>query len=96
MPENDLEELAENFFCHMHDHSHGQGDHGHTDLTDELNPMRNVNKLRRSVLSSRTFFILNSNHVLDASIFTDDMSNLLCSRCSHVIGYKSGIFIRKL
>lgn len=93
MPENDLEELAENFFCHLHDHSHeknGHHDHDSTssDLTNELNPLRDVNKLRKSILNRPTVLILNCNHVNASSITTDENLNLSCSKCFHNFGYK--------
>lgn len=93
MPENDLEELAENFFCHLHDHSHNHDHHNEHDLSDELNPLRDANRLRKSVLSSRTILVLNKNHIRPESLkLDDDGLNLLCSNCSHIIGYKSLCF----
>lgn len=90
MPENDLEELAENFFCHMHEHSDGHKE-DQVDLTNELNPLRDANKQRKSILSSKTAYVLNRNHIKPESIRNDDRSNLLCSNCSHIIGYKSNL-----
>ena len=99
MPENDMEELAENFFCHMHDHNHNHSEDihehsehsGHADLTDELNPLRNVSKLRKSILSARTFFILNTNHI--GSVSTETNGDLICTNCSQAVGFKSILII---
>lgn len=88
-----MEELAENFFCHMHDHNHNEPGDEHesheTDLTEELNPLRNSNKLRKSILNARTFLILNTNHIKIETFRVEKNLELLCANCSHSLGFKS-------
>lgn len=96
LPDNELNELADNFFCHLHDHCHAANenldhDHQHSnaqDLTDELNPLRN-GKIRKSVLENQTVLVLNENH-LDMSklALVNDKNELICSGCNYSIGYK--------
>lgn len=93
LPENDSEELAENFFCHMHDHSHEhEHEHGHiTDLTEVLNPLRHENVRRKSVLINRTVLILNQSHLDLALVRTTHNFDVQCSTCNFNVGYQ-GMF----
>jgi hypothetical protein len=87
LPENDADELADNFFCHLHDHN----DHSdNEDLISSLNPLRTSGKkLRKSVLNGLTVLILNENHLALNSLQLDEAERLLkCSSCSHTVGYK--------
>ena len=95
MPDNELDELADNFFCHLHDHSHKaheQHCHDHEsnekELIDSLNPLRNIAKLRKSILENDIFMVLNKNH-LGMNSIRDEEGALKCSLCSFNIGFKS-------
>jgi hypothetical protein len=89
LPDNELDELADNFFCHLHEHCHEENhenSHKEEDLTNVLNPLRNSANLRRSVLENKTLLVLNERHLNANSI---DVSNDLikCSKCKFNIGY---------
>lgn len=89
MPESELDELADNFFCHLHDCDHHHDhDKPETDLTNVLNPLRNAQKLRKSVLYNSTLFVLNINHVSLESIVSNENS-INCSNCKFNLGYRS-------
>lgn len=85
LPENDLDELADNFFCHLHDHNHNKCDE--EDLTNALNPLRDNKHLRKSILGSFTLMILNSNHLCTDSVKKDNL-DIKCSSCLSIIGYQ--------
>ncbi|CAF0744205.1 unnamed protein product [Brachionus calyciflorus] len=90
LPDNDLDELADNFFCHLHshDHNHNTCDHeSGEDLTNILNPLRDSNKLRKSILGNMTILILNLNH-LDTNGVKEENLDLKCSSCGFNLGYK--------
>lgn len=85
LPENDLDELADNFFCHLHDHNHNKC---HVeDLTNALNPLRDNKQLRKSILGSLTLLILNSNHLCPDSVKKENL-DLKCSKCLFTLGYQ--------
>ena len=97
MPDNELDELADNFFCHLHDHSHKDHEHeqhchdhesNEKELIDSLNPLRNIAKLRKSILENDIFMVLNKNH-LGMNSIRDEEGALKCSLCSFNIGFKS-------
>lgn len=102
LPDNDLDELADNFFCHLHDHDHKTCDEptltcidhkeDEEDLTNTLNPLRDTSKLRKSVLGNLTVYTLNQNHLNPESLKVIDKTMLKCSQCKFNIGYKSKIF----
>ena len=103
LPENELNELADNFFCHLHDHCHETNDsHQHDDdhqsdhaedLTNELNPLRN-RKLRKSVLENQTIFVLNESHLdLSKLNLIETKSDLICANCNYNLGYKGKYYI---
>ena len=50
MPETEIDELADNFFCHLHDHGHEHHDNDHDDtkLADLISSLNPLNKLRKS------------------------------------------------
>lgn len=85
LPENDLDELADNFFCHLHDHNHNKCHE--EDLTNILNPMRDNKHLRKSILENLTLIILNSNHIKLESV-KEDSFDLKCSQCLSNLGYR--------
>ncbi len=90
MPETEIDELADNFFCHLHDHGHHEhhdNDHDDTKLADLINSLNPLNKLRKSILENRTIFILNENH-LDLKKLTLNETNIICSKCNFKLGYK--------
>ena len=95
LPDNELNELADNFFCHLHDHCHANGDddnlddhqHSNEDLTNELNPLRN-RKVRKSVLENQTVLVLNENHLDMAKLIVDEKNQLICANCNYCLGYK--------
>jgi hypothetical protein len=106
LPENELDELADNFFCdlHVHEHSHDQL-HQHdkheelseSELLNSLNPLSNSVyyklKPRMSILSNKTIFILNQNHLNAKDLLrwcNEESTIVACSECSSIIGYKSG------
>ena len=52
LPENEADELADNYFCHLHDHGHGDECHQESekhenlgDLIKSLNPLNSNEKL---------------------------------------------------
>jgi hypothetical protein len=104
MPDNELDELADNFFCHLHDHGHycesshneaskpNAADSTSEDLTNLLNPLRDTSKLRKSILANSTVFMLNNNHLDPMSIQNEDNSVIKCSVCKFNIGYKGITF----
>jgi predicted enzyme involved in methoxymalonyl-ACP biosynthesis len=105
LPDNELDELADNFFCHLHTHEHNHDEQNdkqsenisEPDLLNSLNPLAfslNSSKLisRMSVLFNRTLFILNQNHLNSNDIskwYTQENSIVTCPECSWVIGYRS-------
>ena len=104
LPENELDELADNFFCHLHDHCHSglshtahsaHEDHHEEDLTNTLNPLRNPTKPRKSILANKTLLVLNTNHLHLASIcMEDENKKIKCSSCKFNIGYRGKQNIR--
>lgn len=94
MPDNELDELADNFFCHINDNCHGHSDHKHEegDQTNALNPLRNPNTLRKSILLNNSVFILNENHLNFESIKLENDNKIRCSKCSFNIGYRGKCF----
>ncbi|RNA23521.1 hypothetical protein BpHYR1_009871 [Brachionus plicatilis] len=85
LPENDLDELADNFFCHLHDHNHNKCHE--QDLTSALNPMRENKQPRKSILGNLTLLVLNSTH-LNAESVKQDSLDLNCSKCMSNFGYQ--------
>ena len=97
LPENEADELADNYFCHLHDHCHGDdqgheehGNHEHlSDLIKSLNPINANDKLRKSILEGPTLFILNKTHLNLSLIRFDEKSmDVSCRNCDYRIGYK--------
>ncbi len=99
MPDNELDELADNFFCHLHDHNHNDAceeSHSHEstnetaaeDLTNILNPLRDTSKLRKSILVNSTLFMLTNNHIDHESIKVEENLAIKCSTCKFNLGYK--------
>lgn len=91
MPENDMDELADNFFCHLHDHDHHEVDahHEHTSIDiNALNPLRDNEKRRKSILDSLNVFILNETHLNLEEVDLDEANELKCKSCSFKIGQK--------
>jgi hypothetical protein len=89
-PDNELEELADNFFCHLHDHTNNKGcSHQEKSLIDSLNPLRE-DILRKSILENITFYLMNENHLnIDSLNVNNENLNITCKNCSSIIGYKS-------
>ena len=98
MPDNELDELADNFFCHLHNHSHENHDceSGHADesndkdLIDSLNPLRDKSNLRKSILMNSTLMIMNQNHLNLDKVSIDLSNKINCKNCSSIIGFKGG------
>ena len=99
LPDNELDELADNFFCHLHDHSGEHDEHGENgcshstskecNLLESLNPLRDISKLRKSILASPTLFVMNENHLrLDVLKLNNENLNISCGNCAYNIGYK--------
>ena len=99
MPDNELDELADNFFCHLHDHNHNEENvcatHNHRnsntdeeDLTNILNPLRDTKKLRKSILVNSNLYLLNDNHIQNSSLKMEDDNKIKCSDCLFNIGYR--------
>jgi hypothetical protein len=94
MPENDMDELADNFFCHLHDHDHFEGnthhDHVHHEAVDinALNPLRDIQKQRKSVLDNLNILVLSDTHLNLEQVEIDEASELKCKSCSFKIGHK--------
>ncbi len=93
LPDHEIDELADNFFCHLHDHDHNQNCEGHeNDLTNELNPLRDRSQMRKSVLSSLTLFVLNKNHLdkslTDSIVHDPKVNEIKCNKCLFEIGYR--------
>ncbi len=98
LPDHELDELADNFFCHLHDHNHNvsecddqHDEEAKEDLTNILNPLRDKYQLRKSILSNISVFILNKYHLdeSDRSLTHDSNTNeIKCSHCSFELGYK--------
>jgi hypothetical protein len=98
MPDNEIDELADNFFCHLHDHDHNHNHHDfdmnnckETDLTSVLNPLRDTAKIRKSILSNVTTYLLNEKNHIETKLISIDEENLTirCSNCQFNIGFKS-------
>ncbi len=94
LPENEMDELADNFFCHLLGtcgHGHACLGKKHAAIRESLNPMREtLRSLRRSVLAGPTLFVLNENH-LNLGYITvskEDSLDVFCANCSNSIGYK--------
>ena len=96
LPENEISELADNFFCHLHSHGHEEHSH-HSDekLIDSLNPLiiKKDQVLRKSILQSETLFILNTNH-LNPNQINEINSSLSCNNCGYNVGYKSNFDLK--
>ena len=90
LPDNELDELADNFFCHLHEHSHEEhheeNPHKEEDLTNVLNPLRNPTNLRRSVLENKTILVLNERH-LNANSIDVSTDLIKCRKCKFNLGY---------
>jgi len=92
--EGEMDELADNFFCHLLGTCGG----GHAclgtknaEVRESLNPMRETaTSLRRSVLASPTLFVLNENHLAPGrlTVSQHDCLQVSCANCSHTLGYK--------
>lgn len=87
LPDNEANELADNFFCHLH--SHGD-EHDHSNnLVDSLNTLSlNTKMLRKSILEGLTVYVLNENHLNMDLIKLNNLMDLKCSKCDYRIGYK--------
>ena len=90
LPDNELDELADNFFCHLHNHDHehehehehshdaaphGSKDAAGEDLTNVLNPLRDKRVLRRAVLRNATVFVTNRNHLESPHLLLEEEHN---------------------
>lgn len=80
MPEHDLDELEENFWCHKHDHN----DENHKHENNKTPPQSS--SLRKSILHNNTTLILNTNHINPSSIQTQSLQ-IQCSNCQTNLGY---------
>ena len=87
MPDNELEELEDNFWCHNHDHKH-EHDHDHGASHNETNEDRY--KFKKSILFNNTTLLVNENHVNfdNLSISSEDNITVKCSKCFFKIGFK--------
>lgn len=94
LPDNEIDELADNFFCHLHSHSTGHScDSDSTKeavLRDSLNPLRETSKqMRKSILDNATIFVLNENHLQTEFIkLNEEHLSFACSNCNYTLGYK--------
>jgi hypothetical protein len=97
LPENEADELADNYFCHLHDHGHGhecnEENEKHENLVElikSLNPISGNQKLRKSILEGSTILILNQTHLNSELIKINEKNlDILCRNCNYRIGYKS-------
>jgi hypothetical protein len=85
--------LADNFFCHLHNHSsedHQCGGLKEAELRESLNPLREtLSNLRKSVLGSKTIFVFNENHLrFDFLKVSEENLTISCRNCSYNLGYK--------
>jgi hypothetical protein len=102
LPDHELDELADNFFCHLHDHNHNvsqcsdqHSDEIKEDMTNILNPLRDKYQIRKSILSNMSVFVLNKYHLdgYDNSFIHEINTNeIKCSQCMFELGYK-GIYL---
>jgi hypothetical protein len=96
MPDHDLHELEDNFWCHKHDHSHEHENenenHEHDLSSKHAKNHENDNMikkyLRKSILHNKTLILINDNHVnLEAILISDDLKSIKCSKCNYNLGY---------
>lgn len=90
MPENEISELADNFFCHLHSHCAEEHTHSSSELLiDSLNPLiiKKEQKLRKSILENQTLLIMNENHLNLDKIKVDKESLAISCSCGYNIGY---------
>lgn len=98
MPDNEIDELADNFFCHLLDHCSEHSEHAcdknnsskESDIRNSLNPLRETLKtLRKSILDSITLFVMNENHLdLGKVKVNTETLKITCNKCSYNVGYK--------
>lgn len=97
MPDNEIDELADNFFCHLLDNCSEHS--GHTcekdstkenEIRNSLNPLREtLTTLRKSILDNITLFIVNENHLdVEKIHFNSENFQISCKKCSYNVGYK--------
>ena len=84
MPDNELEELEDNFWCHNHEHSH---DH---DESPEAHEHEDKYKSKKSILFNNTTLLVNKNHVdVNNLIISSDQVMIKCFDCNYKIGFKN-------
>ncbi len=83
MPDNELEELEDNFWCHNHSHDHDS--HSHESVVHEN---EDKYKSKKSILYNNTTLLVNKNHVnFNNLIISSDQ--IECCDCNYKIGFKN-------
>lgn len=92
MPDHDLHELEDNFWCHKHDHEHEHEDH--EQIVSDKNSKKHENNeiikkhLRKSILHNKTMILINDNHAeLKAFSLSDNLKSIKCLKCNYNLGY---------
>ena len=81
MPENELEELEDNLWCHNHTHD----DHVHHENEEVVDKF----KFKKSILFNNTTLLVNKNHLDFNYLKITTATMIKCSTCNFTIGYKN-------